>query len=105
MNISDCDGRELNVRFYSRKVKNSVGKVVRETTCKLAIVDESKTGRERYDNVAVGTALQNSKDRDNKAVGQKKAFANAILSFPKDDRIHLWQQFDEKAFVPVPAAV
>lgn len=94
MNVNHSDGRSFNVKFYSRMVKNDVEKVVRETTCKLATVDETKVGKERYNNVAVGTSRQNSKDRDSRPEGRRVAFGNAIKAFSKDERACMWRQYD-----------
>jgi hypothetical protein len=94
MFIVDAQNRNLNVKFYSRMVKNDVGKVVRETTCKLATVDNSKSGKERYTNVAVGVSRQNSKDRDSRPEGRRVAFGNAIKAFSKDERASMWRQYD-----------
>jgi len=94
MNIIHEDGRSLNVKFYSHFVKNSVGKMVRQTTCKLATVDETRTGKDKYTNVAEGVATQNSKDVDSRPEGQRIAFGNAIKAFPKAERIKMWRQYD-----------
>ena len=94
MTINHSDGRSFNVRFFSRMVENSVGKIVRETTCKLATVDETKVGRERYNNVAIGTVRQNGKEADSRPQGQKYAFGEAIKAFPKEERVKMWRQYD-----------
>jgi len=94
MFISHSDGRSFHVKFFSHLVENKVNKTVRETTCKLATVDESKTGKDRYDTVTVGTACQNSKDQDSRPKGQKTAFGKAISIFPKEERIKMWRQFN-----------
>lgn len=94
MFINHSDGRSFNVKFISHFVKNSVEKTVRETTCKLAVVDETKTGKDRYDNIAEGVARQNSKDKDSRAEGKRRAFGNAIKAFSKEERIKMWRQYD-----------
>lgn len=94
MNIQHSDGRELNVKFYSRFTANSIGKPARQTTCKLATVDDTKTGKERYNNVAVGTVVRNHKDVDSRPQGRKKAFGEAIKAFSKTERIRMWRQYD-----------
>ena len=94
MFISHPDGRSFKVTFSSHFVENSVGKEVRETTCKIATVDNTKIGRDKYDTVVTGIACQNSKDRDSRATGQRAAFSRAIQGFPKNERAALWRQYD-----------
>jgi hypothetical protein len=94
MFINHSDGRSFKVTFSSHFVKNSVGREVRETTCKFATVDDAKTGRDKYETVATGVARQNSKDRDSRSVGQRVALGRAIQGFPKNERASLWLQYD-----------
>ena len=93
-NVMHSDGRSLNVKFYSHFVTNSVNKSVRQTVCKLATVDETKVGKDKYTNVAEGVATQNSKDVDSRPEGQRRAFGNAIKAFPKAERMKMWRQYD-----------
>lgn len=94
MNIRHSDGRFLNVKFYSRFVKNSIGRPARQTTCKLATVDETKVGKDKYDNVAVGTVIRNNKDVDSRPVGRDKAFGEAIKKWDKAERVKMWRQYN-----------
>lgn len=94
MNVKHSDKREFNVKFYSHMVVNSVGRTVRETTCKLATVDETKVGKERYTNVAVGTVRKNGKEVDSRPKGRDAAFGKAITAFPKEERIKMWRQYN-----------
>ena len=93
-NVKHSDGRSLNVKFNSYFVTNSVGKSVRQTICRLATVDETKTGKDKYTNVAEGVATQNSKDVDSRPLGQRYAFGEAIKAFPKAERARMWRQYD-----------
>lgn len=93
MFINHSDGRSFNVRFYSYIVVNDIGKNIRQTTCKIATVDETKTGKERYNNVSIGHAYQNSKDKDSRPIGQKRAFGNTIKVFSKEERAKMWKQY------------
>jgi hypothetical protein len=88
------DGRSFNVSFKSTMVVNSVGKTVRQTTCRFAIVDNTKVGKARYTNVYIGVAMQNSKDADSRPIGQERAFGNAIKQFSKEERAKMWLQYD-----------
>jgi len=94
MFINHSDGRSFHVKFYSHFVTNDCGSNVRETTCKLAIVDDTKTGRERYNTLAEGTVRQNVTERDSKPQGRKYAFGKAIKAFSKKERVLMWRQYD-----------
>lgn len=94
MDIKHSDERSFNVKFYSRIVANSIGKPSRQTICKLATVDDTKLGKERYTNVAVGTVVRNHKDADSRPEGRDKAFGKAIQAFPKEERIKMWRQYN-----------
>ena len=93
MYVMHSDGRSLNVNFYSRFTENSIGKPARQTTCKLATVDDTKVGKERYTNVAVGIVIRNNKDADSRPEGRDKAFGEAIKAFPKEERRKMWRQY------------
>ncbi len=94
MNIMHSDGRSFNVKFYSRFKENSIGIKDRQTTCKLATVDDTKVGKDKYEDVAVGVVMRNNKDADSKTAGRTKAFGVAIKEFPKAERIKMWRQYD-----------
>lgn len=94
MFINHSDGRKFHVSFRSHFVENSVGKHVRETTCKMAIIDDVKIGRDRYNTLAHGTVRQNSRDRDSRPEGRKKAFGEALKYFSKMERVLMWHQYD-----------
>ena len=94
LNIKHSDGRIFNVNFYSHMVENKVKKIVRETTCKLAIVDESKTGRDKYTDVAVGTVRKRNGEVDSSPIGREYAFGAAIKKWDKAERLKMWRQYN-----------
>jgi hypothetical protein len=85
----------FDIRFRSHFVENAVKKQVRQTTCTIAKVDETKHGKDRFNIVASGIAVQNSKDRDIKVHGQKVALAKAVACFPKEQRNDFWNVFED----------
>jgi len=94
MNINHSDGRSFNVKFYSHMVENKVKNIVRETTCKLALVDESKTGKDKYTDVAVGVVRKRNGENDSRPIGRMYAFGAAIKKWDKAERIKMWRQYD-----------
>lgn len=94
MFINHSDGRSFNVKFYSRFTENSIGRKARQTTCKLATVDDTKVGKERYNNVAEGSVIRNNKDVDSRSAGRDKAFGEAIKKWDKAERVKMWRQYN-----------
>ena len=94
MFINHSDGRSFNVKFYSNFAANSIGRPARRTTCKLATVDETKVGKDKYTDVSVGFVTRNHKDVDSRTAGRDKAFGEAIKKWDKAERVKMWRQYD-----------
>lgn len=78
-----------------RKSYNGTNRI--NTLCHISIVDKNKIKSERYTELFLGKAYQNSKDIFNKAIGRKIALTKAIKdNFNKDERTVFWDFYKEK---------
>lgn len=90
------DDNKYDVKFGRQRVEvpeNEKRKDVFNTFCKVSLVDDTKKGRERFQEVALGEAQQSLKDRYNKIVGKKVSLTRAVKHFPREKRMIFWKTF------------
>ena len=90
------DNKKYDVKFGRQRVEVPEyvkRKDVFNTFCKVSMVDDTKKGRDRFQEVALGEAKQSVKDRYNKIVGKKIAMGRAVKGFPRDKRKIFWETF------------
>lgn len=63
------------------------------TKCIVSEIDESKSGRERYNPICNGIAVQGLKDAPNKFSGRKYSLTRAIQDMDKNTRKEFWRVF------------
>lgn len=92
----NVDGKVYDVRFGRQRVEvpeHVKRKDVFNTFCKVSMVNDTKKGRDRFQEVALGEARQSVKDRYNKIVGKKIAMRRAVKGFSRDKRKIFWETF------------
>lgn len=63
------------------------------TKCIVSTIDETKTGRERYEPISSGISVQGPKDAPNKFAGRKYSLTRAIKDMDKKARTEFWRAF------------
>jgi hypothetical protein len=104
------NGKDYDVRFSTFYREDEFGRIagpLRDTSCFISSVDDSKRGKEKYKEVSEGIARQSHRDRYNKWSGRKLALSRALSEFQKQDRFTFWQKYreefgEERLFAPLP---
>lgn len=95
----DPNATVVDIRFisiyrkdeYERQTASPKG--LRDTLCTISEVDLSKTGKEKYSQIAQGRACLSHKDVFNKHVGRKLALTRALNQLSKHERRQIWNAY------------
>ena len=68
-----------------------------QTTCDICVVDETKTGKEKYSPIVSASVRRNHQDAPSRGVGRRMALDKALQSgdylFSKGVRAQFWQWY------------
>lgn len=86
-----------NVEDYASPLSDEEAKLTNDklmvTKCIVSVINESKTGRERYEHFRSGISVQGLKDAPNKFSGRKYSLTRAIKYMNKVARTEFWRVF------------